>query len=173
MSDDKTIKKAIKGDDTAFMELINENKEQIYRTAYAYVKDEAMALDIVQETVCKAYLNIHNLKKSMYFKTWLMKIAINVSTDFYKKRNKVIYLDQEQLLNKADTPIYNEHEKFYLLDMIDKMDDKYKEVIILKYFNDMTISDISEVLNMPLGTIKTYLNKGLTFLRKYMKEEAI
>lgn len=173
MSDDKTVKKAIKGDDTAFMELIDENKDQIYRTAYAYVKDETMALDIVQETVCKAYLNIHSLKKSMYFKTWIMKIAINVSTDFYKKRNKVIYLDQAQLLNKADTPVYSEHEKFYLLDMIDKMDEKYKKVIIMKYFNDMTINDISEVLDIPLGTVKTYLNKGLTFLRKYMKEEAI
>ena len=64
-------------------------------------------------------------------------------------------------------------ERLYLLEVIDKMDEKHKKVIILKYFDDLTIQDISKVLDIPMGTVKTYLNKGLSFLREYMKEEVI
>ncbi|MGV2644722.1 RNA polymerase subunit sigma-70, partial [Clostridium perfringens] len=67
MVDELIVMKAIKGDDDAFMVLINEHKEILYRTAYAYVKEEEAALDIVQETVYKAYISINKLREPKYF----------------------------------------------------------------------------------------------------------
>lgn len=64
-------------------------------------------------------------------------------------------------------------EKLDLLCAIDKLDERYKEVIILKYFDDLTISEISRVLDKPEGTIKTYLNKGLNALRLYIGREIV
>ena len=64
-------------------------------------------------------------------------------------------------------------EKLDLLCAIDKLDERYKEVIILKYFDDLTISEISKVLDKPEGTIKTYLNKGLNALRLYIEREIV
>lgn len=82
MFDEKIVKKAIKGNDKAFIILMNQCKEQIYRTAFAYVKEEETALDIVQEVVCKEYKSIENLREPKFFNTWIMRIAINISTDF-------------------------------------------------------------------------------------------
>ena len=70
MFDEKIVKKAIKGNDKAFIILMNQCKEQIYRTAFAYVKEEEMALDIVQEVVCKAYKSVENLREPKFFNTW-------------------------------------------------------------------------------------------------------
>ncbi|MGL4107549.1 sigma-70 family RNA polymerase sigma factor [Clostridium sp. LP20] len=173
MFSEEDVREAINGDDNAFMKLINECKEQLYRTAYAYVKDEEMSLDIVQETVCKAYTSIHKLREAKLFNTWIIRIAINISTDFYKRKSKVVYIEQEELLSIMGSTKNQEDERLYLLEVIDKMDEKHKKVIILKYFDDLTIQDISKVLDIPIGTVKTHLNKGLSFLREYMKEEVI
>ena len=96
----KKIIKAIKGNDKAFIILMNQCKEQIYRTAFAYVKEEETALDIVQEVVCKAYKSIENLREPKFFNTWIMRIAINISTDFYNKKSKVVCMEQEGINKK-------------------------------------------------------------------------
>ncbi|MBB6713341.1 sigma-70 family RNA polymerase sigma factor [Clostridium gasigenes] len=172
MLDELMVRKAIKGDEDSFMVLVNQCKEQIYRTAYAYVKDENLALDIVQETVCKAFVSISKLREPKYFNTWIIKIAMNISISAYKKNQKVVCMEQGELLNKVGVDEDN-NEKLYLLQAIDTLPDKHKDIIILKYFNDLTIQEISKVLDMPLGTVKTYLNKGLIALRIYMKKEVV
>lgn len=79
------VKRAINGDEKAFIELIEKQREKLYRVAYAYVKNEEDALDIVQETVYKAYISIDTLRKPKYFNTWLTKILINISLATLKK----------------------------------------------------------------------------------------
>ncbi|GAB6168045.1 sigma-70 family RNA polymerase sigma factor [Clostridium carnis] len=173
MLDEIMVKKAIKGDDKAFMDIINQCKEQIYRTAYAYVKDEEMALDIVQEAVCKAYISINTLKEPRYFNTWIIRITMNISINMYKKKQKIICIEQEELLSKIGGNTEDNDERLYLLEAIETLENKYKDVIILKYFDDLTLKEISKVLEIPIGTVKTYLNKGLIALRIYMKKEII
>lgn len=81
-------------------------------------------------------------------------------------------MEPGELLNKVGGKEDN-NENLYLLQAIDTLKDKYKDVIILKYFDDLTINEISRVLDTPIGTVKTYLNKGLKDLRVYMKKEII
>lgn len=174
MDFNKMVKKAKKGNEEAFLYVINECKEKLYRTAYAYVNDEQAALDIVQETVYKAYISIEKLKKEEYFKTWLTRILINNALDYVKKNSKIVYLDNSKFFESiAATEGISTEDKVYLWEGINSLEDKHREVIILKYFNDMTVTEIASVLEYPVGTVKTYLNKGLTKLRKFMGEDLV
>ena len=68
---------------------------------------------------------------------------------------------------------HNKDEKIYIWEAIESLDPKYREIISLKYFDDLTINEIANVLKYPVGTVKTYLNKGLSGLRKFMEREIV
>lgn len=173
MNIEEQVKLAIRGNEKAFEYLMDINKEMLYRTAFAYVKNEQNALDILQETVYKAYISIDKLKEPKYFKTWLTKILINTAISFINKNKKIVYM-QDNITNGSncyESDMVN--EKLDILSSIEKLDDKYKTIIILKYFQDLTITEISEVLDCPLGTVKTYLNRALNKLRFFMNEEIV
>ncbi|MGL4850587.1 MAG: sigma-70 family RNA polymerase sigma factor [Clostridium sp.] len=144
MVDEVKVKRAIKGSDDDFYYLITLYKEKIYRTAYAYLKNEDAALEIFQEVVCKAYVSIKNLKEPRYFETWLIRIAINLATTAYQKNKKIIYIDDKTLVNHLGTEDLDNDDRLDLLQAIDTLPDKHKEVIVLKYFNDLTVNEISK-----------------------------
>jgi RNA polymerase sigma-70 factor (ECF subfamily) len=171
MNLDDRVKLAIKGDEEAFEYLIDTFKENLYRTAYSYVKNEEDALDVLQETIYKAYISIEKLKEPKYFKTWITRILINNAFDLIKKEKRISVIEERV---KKDIS-YNENQKLEerldIINYVDKLEDKYKNVIILKYFQDLTILEISEVLQCPVGTIKTHLNTALKKLRVFMSKE--
>ncbi|MBI6872683.1 sigma-70 family RNA polymerase sigma factor [Clostridium aciditolerans] len=170
---EEQVKLAIDGDEKAFEYLMDISKEGLYRIAFAYTKNEHDALDILQETVYKAYISINKLKEPKYFKTWLTKILINNAINFINKEKKIVSL-VDNLSSRSN--YYQENrieEKLDVLNYIDRLENKYKNVILLKYFQDLTITEISEVLDCPVGTVKTHLNKGLSSLRIFMGKEII
>lgn len=173
MNFEEQVKLAIKGNEKAFENLMDACKEGLYRTAFAYVKNEQDAVDILQETVYKAYISIDKLKEVKYFKTWITKILINNAINFINKNKKIVYITEDVSNNTNSHEGNKIDERLDIMSSIDKLEDKYKNVIILKYFQDLTISEIAEVLNYPIGTVKTYLNKALSKLRVFMNEEII
>ncbi|RMC99950.1 sigma-70 family RNA polymerase sigma factor [Clostridium autoethanogenum] len=168
---EEQVKLAINQDEKAFEYLMNISKEGLYRIAFAYAKNEQDALDILQETVYKAYISIYKLKKPKYFKTWISKILINNAIDFINKKKKINYLPDSL---SDESHYYKENhieEKLDILNYIDKLEDKYKNIIFLKYFQDLTIAEISQVMDCPIGTVKTHLNKALSSLRIFMGKD--
>lgn len=160
------IKKAIKGNKECLEELLVINGDQLYRTAYLYVRNREDALDVVQETSYKAFLSIGHLKNEEFFLTWLTKILINCSYDVLKKNKKVLPLNNmiELIADKRD----KREEILDLLDAINKIDKKYKNAIILFYFHDLPISEVAKVMNIPESTVKTYLSRGKDRLKKLL-----
>ena len=144
-------------------------KGYLYKIAYSYVKNKECALDIIQESTYKAWMNIHTLKNQKVFKSWITKILINTAINYIKKESKIVSLDE-------DTPlIYEEvglsiEEKLDLYKAIDLLKPKYKTVIILKYFNDIKIDEISEILDLPVNTIKVQLKRARESLSNILKE---
>ncbi len=173
MQNEKRVKRAIKGDDKAFEELMSEYKENLYRTAFSYVRNEADALDIVQETVYKAYISIDKLKEPKYFKTWITRILINTALTHIRKGSKIVYLEARELSEAMGAVENRVEESIYIWEALDSLEEKHREVIILKYFNDLTINEVAQVLKYPLGTAKTYLNKGLNKLRNIMRRDVV
>ncbi|MBT2618499.1 MULTISPECIES: sigma-70 family RNA polymerase sigma factor [unclassified Bacillus (in: firmicutes)] len=168
-----TVKKAQKGDDQAFIKLIHKEKEKLYRTAFLYVKNESDSLDIVQDTIYKAYISIGNLKDSSYFSTWLTRILINTALDFIKKNNKVIPIDQDSLERIGAAERLMLEDKMDLFTAIEGLAEKYKTVIILRYYQDLTIKQIAEFLECPEGTVKTNLHRAINELKGKLKEACI
>lgn len=165
----RLIKESMKGNKESFGILIKNNKEYLYKMAFLYVKDEHDALEVIHETVYRAFLNIEKLKKAKFFNTWITRILINVSIDFLKKKGKNEMLDESTPIRKEKCEISTE-EKLDLYNAIDLLNDNYKTVIIMMYFNDMKIKDISRVMEIPENTVKTYLRRAKQALGEVLKE---
>jgi RNA polymerase sigma-70 factor (ECF subfamily) len=164
-----TIKnKAYKVDDDVLQRLIEVDKQRLYRIAYIYVKNEDDALEIVQEAVYKAFLNIKKLKEPEFFNTWITKIIVNSSLDYIKKRNRLIYIVEEKELKKN---AIEDMEYIDLYKAVDNLDGLYKTVIILKYFEDLKIKNIAKVLDITESNVKNYIHKALKQLRVDLKED--
>ena len=168
-----TVKKAQKGDDQAFIKLIHNEKEKLYRIAFLYVKNESDSLDIVQDTIYKAYISIGNLKDSSYFSTWLTRILINTALDYIKKNHKVIPIDQDSLERIVSSERLMLEDKIDLYTAIEGLAEKYKTVIILRYYQDLSIKQIAEFLECPEGTVKTNLHRAIKELKVKVKEACI
>ena len=165
---EKKVKQSIRGDREALLFLLKQEKEKLYRTAYSYVRNEEDALDVFQQTVLLAIESIHQLREPKYFTTWLMKICINVSLGVLQKQKKVILID-ELKFQSLSTEIATSDEKMDLLDAIYRLDEKYKTVLLLKYYEDLTFEQIAEVLGEPLGTVKSNGKRALAKIKKTLK----
>lgn len=166
---DRLVKKAQKGNDKAYLLLFQQYEADIYRMAYVYVKNKEDALDLVQEVAYQSFKTISTLKKPEYFKTWLMKITINCALNLINKNKKIIplNLDFEVLTGSEDEDIAL---TLSLHTLINTLKDDEKSVILLKYYDDCTLKEISEVLDIPLGTAKSILYRALDKLRQNLKE---
>jgi RNA polymerase sigma-70 factor (ECF subfamily) len=137
--------------------------------AFVYVKNQDDALDVVQETAYRSFKSIKTLKHPRFFKTWLTKIAINCSLHFLRQRAKGIQLEPQNF-----ELLQTENEDFTLSimleDVIDKLDSTEKSVILLRFYQDYTIKDVAEMLEIPLGTAKTVLYRALDKLRRNFRE---
>ncbi|WP_374055746.1 sigma-70 family RNA polymerase sigma factor [Rossellomorea sp. FM04394] len=168
---EKKVKKAKRGDEKAFQELIHQEKNKLYRMAYMYVKNENDALDIVQEAIYKAFISIKSLKNPQYFSTWLSRILINSALDFIKKNERIILTNEVDVLPKEQN--LKIEEKMDLAGAIERLDVPYKTVIILRYYQDLTIKQIAEMLHCPEGTIKTRLHRAINLLKSDLREGCI
>jgi RNA polymerase sigma-70 factor, ECF subfamily len=163
------IKKAQRGNDKAFLELFQQYEQDLYRMAYIYVKNQSDAMDVVQETAYKSFKSINELKEPKYFKSWLMRIAISCSLDILRKRKKVVPLkpDFEEFI--SGTVHEDLTSTITLRGLIEELREDEKSVILLRFYQGMTLKEVSETLNIPLGSAKTILYRGLAKLRSNLK----
>lgn len=161
--------KAGKGNAKAYGQLIEYYKEYLYRTAWLSLKNEEKALDVVGECILRGFRFIHTLKEPNHFKTWITKILLNAIQDYYQKNPESACIDELDMAARESA--LSCEEKMDLHQAIDLLPEKYKNIIVLKYFDEMKISEIAYIMEMPEGTVKAYLNRAKTKLKKLLKEE--
>ncbi|MBY0122111.1 sigma-70 family RNA polymerase sigma factor [Bacillus sp. S/N-304-OC-R1] len=162
------IKKAKKGDDGAFYELMQIHKIQLLKIAFSYLRNEDDAMEALQEVTFRAYRSIHKVKEAQYFSTWLIRIMLNYCHDQAQKKKRIA--ENSLLDNLAETTDPN--QTLEIQEALEKIDSRCREVIILKYYHDLRIKDIAEILESPESTIKTWLYKGLKALRSQMEDRS-
>lgn len=167
-TDVKLVKRAIRGDVEAYGEIISIHLEYLYRTAYLYCRNEDAALEIVQETILKGFRFIKKLKEPELFTTWLTRILINASNDYYKHLIPYIPIEEAEFVKKIEGVTAEERMDLYAA--ISKLPVKYKTVIILKYFDGLKQEEIAYAMNIPRGTVSAYLTRARQELRKCLKE---
>lgn len=162
------VKRAKRGDKSAFCNLIRINKVAIYRVSKAILNNEEDVEDAVSEAILKAYKNIKSLKNEKFFKTWLIRIVINESNNIYKKRNREIVVDNGQFINIQTNDNYKD---FTLYNAINSLDEELRVTTVLFYFEDIKYKDIAKILNIKEGTVKSRLSRAKEKLYHMLKEE--
>ncbi|PAF23116.1 RNA polymerase [Terribacillus saccharophilus] len=163
----KLVKKAMNGNEKAFEKLVKNESEKLYKTAFLYVRNKEDALDVLQDTIYKAYVSLEQVKQPEYFMTWLTKILIRTAYDFLRKKRKVIFNDS--FVNIQSTENSNDIEdKLDLWNAISKLNKDYQTVIILFYYHDLPIRCIGESLGMSENTVKTNLRRAKGDLKKLL-----
>ncbi len=140
--------------------LLLENYNRYYRLAYSYVHNEADAGDIVQNGAYKAILHSDELKEETYAATWIYRIMLNEIFRFLKK-DRPISLDEIMVEQGRE----DSYENVDLRRALDALATEDKAVIELKYFEDMKLAEIAEILDENVNTIKSRLYRGLKKMR--------
>ena len=129
-----------------------------------------MALDAVGTAVLKAYLQIHTLRNPEYFKTWITRILINAAYDEQKKL--ICHSELPETIEDSHEEISLE-EKYDINTAVTRLSEKYRTVIILKYFNEFSVKEIADIMGAPEGSVKAYLSRARDELRRILKEDYI
>ncbi len=156
----------------SYAELMSRYKDSIYFMVLKMVNNKDDAMDITVSTFSKAFENIEKYKPDFAFSTWLFKIATNASIDFIRKKRLVttslndmgsgddkddrIADIKSEDLNPEETSIKKQQAE-QLKDIISKLPDRYRTLIILRYYDELSYEEIAERLLLPLGTIKAQL----------------
>ncbi|MGE6490015.1 RNA polymerase sigma factor SigW [Paenisporosarcina sp. NPDC076898] len=178
----KRIKEVLKGDQNAFAEIVELYQDKLYRVCFRMLGNRHEAEDIAQEAFVRAFVNIHTFDTKRKFSTWLYRIGTNLCIDRIRKKKPDYYLDAEvsgteglnmysQIAASEELP-EDQVMKMEMQDRvqyeISRLPDKYRAVIVLKYMEDLPLQEISEILEMPLGTVKTRIHRGREALRKQL-----
>lgn len=169
-TEEKLIKKSIKGDEKCFEELVKKYKSYLYKVAFSYTKNEDKALDLIQECTYRAWKNIKNLNKETSFKPWICKILVNITISSLKKESKISTNEIDENIVYIQNGVTIE-EKLDLYEAIDSLKPEYKTIIMLKYFDDMTIEDISYVMEIPSNTVKSHLRRARECMKNILRED--
>lgn len=179
----KRIKQVKKGDQNAFAEIVELFKDKVYQLCYRMVGNAHDAEDIAQEAFIRAYININSYDTNRKFSTWLYRIATNLSIDRLRKRKPDYFLDAEiegtegltmysQLPSdelQPDEMVESLEFQEWIQQEINQLPVMYRSVIVLKYIEELSLKEIGEILDLPIGTVKTRIHRGREALRKRLR----
>ena len=160
------VRLAKKGDKDAFVRLIDNNKTSMYRIALSILRNKHDIEDSIQNTIVKSFQNIIYLKKDEYFKTWLIRILINECKNTVSKNKKIVNLD---FIDSTES-ISIDSSKLELTSAISSLEDDLRIVTTLFYFEDIPQKDISKLLNIPEGTVRSRLSRARSKLYEILKD---
>ncbi|MRG88358.1 RNA polymerase sigma factor SigW [Salinibacillus xinjiangensis] len=178
------IRQVKQGDQSAFEDIVNFYQKKVFQVCYRMLGNIHEAEDMAQEAFVRAYTNIHSFDEKRKFSTWLYRIATNLSIDRIRKKKPDYFLDAEvkgtegltmysQLSDQNPLPD-EEMESLELQSYIQKkilsLPEKYRSIITLRYVDDLSLQEISEVLDIPMGTVKTRIHRGREALRKKLRD---
>ena len=155
-----------------FSDVISQNLNSAYRFAYTYTKNQQDAEDVVNESVIKAMRGIHSLREPSKIKPWFYRIIANTALTYLKNRQKNIAPPLDEV-DPGRLTHMDDYSKMMVEDMLKTLDEKSRAILVLRYFERMTLSEIGEVLAMNDNTVKSRLYRTLEQLREDEKGAVI
>lgn len=149
---------------------ITENQEKFYRLAYSYVQNKEDALDVVQNAICQALDHYETVKNENAVRTWFYRILVNESLLFLRQRKREVLAGDEKAM---EIPYYERRydssgEEIY--EQISRLEEDVQCIVKLRFFEELTLKEISDVMQMNLNTVKAKLYRGLKQLKQNIKE---
>ncbi|MCH1624263.1 sigma-70 family RNA polymerase sigma factor [Fredinandcohnia quinoae] len=153
-------------------EMMTLYSKKVYLLAYSFVKDQGLAEDISQEVFLRCYQYLKNFRGEASIKSWLYRITVNLSKDFIRKKGFQIlkfpieFFDGIKKSESTEEAFLKMIQNEQLLQNVLSLPIKYREVIVLHYFNELKIEEISEMLEVNANTVKTRLARGRSKLKE-------
>jgi len=184
-ADLELVNKAKTGDQAAFGKLMSRYKESVYYMILKMVHNRDDAEDLTMVAFSKAFHNLANYSADFAFSTWLFRIATNNCIDFIRKKKlQTTSIDQSSqtedgesapiaVKDKSMTPeesIIKDQRAIKIREVIQQLSPKYKQLIELRYFEELSYEEIAEQLDLPLGTVKAQLFRAKDMLYNHMKD---
>jgi RNA polymerase sigma-70 factor (ECF subfamily) len=153
--------------------IMDEYGTVLKRLIYTYVKDWNIASDLTQETFITVYEKLESFQYRSSFKTWIFTIAINKSKDYLKSwhyrnmvMNEKVFFLKKNKEKDPETKFLERDQQDELLKVIESLSVKYREVFLLHYYQDLSLAEVSETLDVPISTVKTRLYRGQEKVKK-------
>jgi RNA polymerase sigma-70 factor (ECF subfamily) len=181
-TDEELVKRFQDGDERAYIELVKRYKDRLLNFVFRYLNSYEQSEDVVQDTLMKLYTSAHMYKEIAKFSTWIFTIAANLAKSELRrlKRRRVISIhsmgfdDSEYEIpseefdpEKETTSNYGEKQ---IQEAIDTLPDQFKTVIILREVQQLSYEEISQILGISIGTVKSRINRGRLRLQKLLRE---
>ena len=183
--DNLLIEQCLKGQQSSFSELIDEYKNMVFSLSYKMTNNLQDAEDISQEVFIRVYKSLYNFNPNYKFSTWLYQLTLNICRDRFRK-GKIPSVSLDSPLNKDDQKdlrsiipdnqnnpediIMGVEQTNFINDLITSLPLKYREVIILRHLKDLSYDEMSKILNISLGSVKTRLFRARELLKNKLKK---
>ncbi len=181
--DEKLITRTLAGDESAYAELMDRYRGQLFHLLYKMVYSRIEAEDLVQEAFIKAYKGLESFNREYAFSTWLYKIAVNNCIDYLRKKRLQTYSYDKPMAGKdgemrreypdrdagTDKPMLEKEKSTIINQAIDSLPEKYRTVIHLRHREEMAYEEIAELLDIPIGTVKARIFRAREQLKHLLK----
>jgi RNA polymerase sigma-70 factor (ECF subfamily) len=178
-SDEKLILRFQEGDINAYNELVKRYKDRLLNFVLRYFNNVKQAEDVVQDTLIKLYTHASYYKNVAKFSTWIFTIAKNNAlTELRKNKRKKtdsLWTDDGQVIDinskeeSLDSKVQNEIAIDQLNKFLDEIPENFRMAVVLRDFQELSYEEISKILEIPIGTIKSRINRGRIQLAEKMK----
>ena len=178
-SDEKLILRFQEGDINAYNELVKRYKDRLLNFVFRYFNNLEQAEDVVQDTLIKLYTHANYYKNVAKFSTWIFTIAKNNAlTELRKnkrKRTDSLHTDDGRFLDigskeeSLESRVQNEIAIDQLNKFLDEIPENFRMAVVLRDFQELSYEEISKILEIPIGTIKSRINRGRIQLAEKMK----
>ena len=167
----REVNESVNSSPESFERLVNTVKVKLYKTGMAILKNDDDVCDAIQETLLSAYKNFESLKEKQYFSTWITRILINKCYDIIKKNKKIAYLN-EQMEMETNESYYDRYKEDSTVErVLSQINPELKLVTVLYYYDEFSVKEISEMLNIPEGTVKSRLARARDKMYEILKME--
>lgn len=170
----ETVERAQRGEATAQADLLRQLQDTIYRFCLAQLRREDSALDATQETALRVLESLPSFRGDSRIKTWVLGIALNVCREIQRKAAKLPVM--EILEEKAEASpdvaeaLLQQDSTRQLQKLLEKLTPRQREVLVLRYFEQLSVAQTAEILKVSQGTVKAMTSQSLIKLRQLWKE---
>lgn len=180
--DDALVKRSLRGDASAYAELVTRYTAPIYNLAFRLTNDRAEAENVTQEAFLRAYAALPRSRTDLAWKPWLFQIAVNLCRDLARKKRPAAFSEletetdtalEEAIADQSPLPLDQVEERELreaLTLAVSELPDLYRAVVILRYTQELSYEDMAAVLKLPVNTVRTHLFRAKSLLRKVLAE---
>ena len=174
--DRRLVELALEDDDTAFEYLFDRYRDAIRRLLVQRSGNASDADDLLQETFIKVYINLHKYSPEYTFGQWVYTIARNTFIDFVRRRQDDLSIDERFTAPASSSPTPEERfinlkQRTQIEGYLERLSPRYRQLIVLRFFDELSYEEIAAKLSLPLGTVKTQIHRAREQMCRFIQNE--